>query len=165
MHLQVTNILDFVDRACLYNLVNKTNLVHSFLIMFIAFLYTFRATKCPSSGEITVSMWHLVFVIIWMTLWYAWRNFIPSCIPDSHPYSDTYQVSNRYGSFSWWWAYSCTKHVEKTINILRKFCTTLVLFTRLPLLSTLAPAVLNIFFSMFAASVGYQVKKRCIIHK
>ena len=33
-------------------------------IMFISFLYTFRANMCPSSGEITVSMRHLVFVTL-----------------------------------------------------------------------------------------------------
>jgi len=30
--------------------------------MFIAFLYMFQATTCPSSGENTVHMQHLVFV-------------------------------------------------------------------------------------------------------
>jgi hypothetical protein len=62
-----TQILCFVDRASLYNLVNKTNLVHNFSCMFISILYMFRATMCPSSEEITVSMQH------------------PSCIPDGHP--------------------------------------------------------------------------------
>ena len=32
--------------------------------MFISFLYMFRATMCPSSGEITVSMQHFVFVTL-----------------------------------------------------------------------------------------------------
>jgi len=32
--------------------------------MFISFLYMFRATMCPSSREITVSMRHLVFVTL-----------------------------------------------------------------------------------------------------
>jgi len=51
--------LCFVDRASLYtyNLLNRTNLVHNFNI-FIAFLYMFRATMCPSSGENTVPMRH-----------------------------------------------------------------------------------------------------------
>jgi hypothetical protein len=57
-------ILCFVDRASLYNLVNKAKLMHNFLSMFISFLYRFRATVCPSSGEITVSMQHLVFVTL-----------------------------------------------------------------------------------------------------
>ena len=45
------------------SLVNRINLVYnSFLNMFIAFLYVFRATTCPLSGTNTVPMWHLVFV-------------------------------------------------------------------------------------------------------
>jgi len=32
--------------------------------MFISFLYMFRAPMCPSSGETTVFMWHLVLVIL-----------------------------------------------------------------------------------------------------
>ena len=56
--------LCFVDRASLYNLVNKAKMVHNFLSMFICFLYMFRVTMCPSSGEITVSMRHLVFVTL-----------------------------------------------------------------------------------------------------
>ena len=42
------------------HLVNKANLVHNILNTFISFLYMFRATKCPSSGETTVSMRNLV---------------------------------------------------------------------------------------------------------
>jgi len=44
--------------------------------MFIAFLYMFRATVCPSSGENTVPMRHLVLVTLYtqMTVWYAGRN-------------------------------------------------------------------------------------------
>jgi len=38
----------------------------------------FRATMCPSSGEITVSMRHLVFVTL-----------CGCCIPDSHPHRVT----------------------------------------------------------------------------
>ena len=48
----------------LYHLVNKANLVHNFSCMFISILYMFRAAMCPSSGEITVSMRHLVFVTL-----------------------------------------------------------------------------------------------------
>jgi len=33
--------------------------------MFIAFLYMFRATMCPSPGENTVLMRHLVFVTVY----------------------------------------------------------------------------------------------------
>jgi len=52
-------------------LVNKTNVVHNFSCMFISILYMFRANMCPSSGEVTVSVWHLVCHSAWMTVWYA----------------------------------------------------------------------------------------------
>ena len=55
-------ILCFVDRAYLYNLVNKANSVHNLFLVYI--LYMFRATMCPSSGEIAVFMRHLVLVIL-----------------------------------------------------------------------------------------------------
>jgi len=46
----------------------------------------------------------------------------PARIPDNH----LYRVTNtrcRIGTviFSWWWAHSCPKHVQKSNNILRKF--------------------------------------------
>ena len=63
----------------MYNLVNKTNLLHNFFLgMFISFLYMFRETICPSSGEITVSMRHLVFVTL--CGWLSGMQGAP-CIP------------------------------------------------------------------------------------
>jgi len=76
-----------------YNLANKANLVHNFLSTFISFLYMFRATMCPSSGEITVSMRNLVFVTVDDCLE---RRVQPPCIPDNHPH----KVSHRYSYFS-----------------------------------------------------------------
>jgi hypothetical protein len=62
--LKSRNII-FCWAASLCNLVNKTNLVHNFSFMFISILYMFRATMCrPSSGEITLSMRHSVFVTL-----------------------------------------------------------------------------------------------------
>jgi len=53
------------DRTSLYNLVNKkTTWCTIFLSMFISLLYMFQATTCPSSGETTVFMRHLVLVIL-----------------------------------------------------------------------------------------------------
>ena len=56
--------------------------------MFIAFLYMFRATMCPSSGENTVPMRHLVLVTLYRRL-SGMEVGIPPCIPDSHLYSVT----------------------------------------------------------------------------
>jgi hypothetical protein len=45
----------------------KPILVHNFSCMFISIIYMFQATMCPSSGELTVSIWHCHSV--WMTIW------------------------------------------------------------------------------------------------
>jgi hypothetical protein len=39
--------------------------MHNYFNMFTASLYMFRATVCPSSGENTVPMCHLVFVTLY----------------------------------------------------------------------------------------------------
>jgi len=58
-----------------------------FLSISIYFLYMFRVTICPSSGETTVFMQQLVLVILYgcLVCRVEW-NSIPPCIPDSHPY-------------------------------------------------------------------------------
>ena len=113
-------------------------------------LYMFRATMCPSSAETPVFMRHLVLVIL-----YGWLSGMQGapCIPDSHPcritstkcrtgctlhtrqssiQNNKYQVSYKYSCFSWWWAHSCPKHVEKrNKHTKKKLCTKLALFTRL----------------------------------
>ena len=89
--------------------------------MFISFLYMFRATMCPSSGEITVSMRHLVLVTL-----YGWLPGMQGGIHHAYqtviPQSDKYQVSHRYSYFSWWWAHSRPKHVEKRNKHTKKIC-------------------------------------------
>jgi hypothetical protein len=120
--------------------------------MFISFLYMFRATMCPSSGEITVlcDTWYLSLcvddylvckvhtshphrvtntkcctdtVISW---------YLSLCVDDclvcwvhtrqSSTQSDKYQVSHRYGYFSWWWAHGRPKHVQKRNKQTKKNC-------------------------------------------
>jgi hypothetical protein len=98
-----------------FNFVNKANLCTVFLSMFISFLYVFRVTMYPSSGERTLSMWHLVLVTLcgWQFGMHTWQ---------SSTHSDKYQVSHRYSCFSWWWANSLTKHVEKWNKHTKKNC-------------------------------------------
>jgi hypothetical protein len=69
-----------------YYLVNTWCTV--LLSMFISFLYMFRATMCPSSGEVTVSMRHLAFVTLcgWLS---GMQGGTKPCIPDSHPHRVT----------------------------------------------------------------------------
>ena len=99
-------ILWYVDCASLYDLLwTEPTWCTNFLNLFIALLYIFRATMCPSSGENTVPMWQRVFVT-----------------RQSSIYSDKYQVSHRYGIFSWWWAHCCLKHVQKSNKHIKKIC-------------------------------------------
>jgi len=70
------------------NLVNKANLVHNLLDTLISFPYVFRATMCPSSGEITVFMRHLVLVILYGRLSGIQGGMTP-CVPDSRPHRVT----------------------------------------------------------------------------
>ena len=57
-----------------------------------------------------------------MTVWYAGRNETPPWIPDSHLCRVTNNRCKRYGIFSWWWAHSCPKHVEKSNKVIKKIC-------------------------------------------
>ena len=65
-------------------------------------------------------MRHIVFFTL-----YRWlsgtQGGIPPCIPDSH----LYKVKNtrcRMGTvFSWRWAHTCQKHVEKSNNLIKYF--------------------------------------------
>jgi len=52
--------------------------------MFISVLYMFRAAMCPSSGELMVSIWHLVYVTL-----YRWLFGVHS-VHTSHLYRATY---------------------------------------------------------------------------
>jgi len=61
----VVLLMHYGSLLCFICIVNKADLVHSFLSMFISFLYMFRATMCPSSGETTVFMLQFVLVILY----------------------------------------------------------------------------------------------------
>jgi hypothetical protein len=103
-----------------------------FLNMFIAFLYMFRATMCPSSGKITVPMRHLVFVTLYRWL-SGMQSGISTCIPDSHLYT-VINTRCRTGTviFPDNGQMAARNMWRKAINVLRKkFCTKLVLFTKL----------------------------------
>ena len=49
---------------------NKFDTKFFFLYSFIPFLYMFRATKCSSSGDSIVSIWHLVYVYVTVCRWH-----------------------------------------------------------------------------------------------
>jgi len=72
--------------------------------MFISFLYMFQATMCPSSGETTVSMWHLALVTL-----YGWLTGMQDGMKHSTLHTR-------------WWAHSCLKHVQKRKKHTKKNC-------------------------------------------
>jgi len=55
-------------------------------------------------------MRHLVIVTVWMTVWYT-GAYAPAY--QTSIQIDKFQVSYRHRYFSWWWAHSRPKHVEK----------------------------------------------------
>jgi len=98
-----------------YKLVNKANLVHNFLSTFISFSICFgwlrgyvliiRKNNCIFA---TIDICYSV----WMTIWYAgWNDTLRT--RQSSTQTDKYQMSHRQSHFSWWWAQSRPKHVEK----------------------------------------------------
>jgi hypothetical protein len=96
----------------------------------------FRATKFPSSGETTVFMRHLVLVILcgWPSgMQGGMKQLFHSTlqISQSSTQNNKYQVSHKHSCFYWWWAQSCPKHVVIDKHTKNKFCSKLVLFTRL----------------------------------
>ena len=96
-----------------------------FLSMFISILYMFWATMYPSSGELTVSMRLLVFVSLygWLSGMQGGMKFHSTLhTRQSSIQNNKYQVLHRYSQFSWWWAHSCPKHVEKKHKRTKKNC-------------------------------------------
>jgi hypothetical protein len=85
----------------------------------------FRATMCPSSGEITVSMRHLGLMPLCM-------DDCLVCILDSHTYRVTSPKCRIDAVISPDDGHIVARNMlRKEINILRKMCTKLALFTRL----------------------------------
>jgi len=69
---------------------------HYFLVYLFQLLYMFRATMCPSSGELTVSMPQWYF-----SLCVGWFSSQPAV--QTATYTEwNIPVSHRYSKFSWW---------------------------------------------------------------
>ena len=90
----------------------------------------FRATMCPSSGETTVFVRHLVLFILcgWLSGMQGGNSSLPT--RQSSTQNNKYQMSHKHGCFYWWWSHSRPKHVEIDKHTKNKLCTELALFTR-----------------------------------
>jgi hypothetical protein len=83
---------------------------------------------CPSSGEITVTMRHLVIChSVWMTVWYArWNEcFIPPCVPDSHSHRVTNTKCRKDTDISPDDGHTVARNIGKRNKHTKKMCTTL----------------------------------------
>jgi len=69
--------------------VNKRTSCTIFSYMFISIPHVFWAAMCPSSGELIVSVRHLVYITLcrWPS---GMQVGIPTCIPDGHLHRVTY---------------------------------------------------------------------------
>jgi hypothetical protein len=102
--------------------------MHNFSYMFISILCMFRAVIYPSSGELIVSVRHLVYVTLC-----RWPSSMQVDLHTrrSSTQGDIYQVSQWYNKFSWWWAHGWPKHVENRNKHIRKIVHQFGLFTKI----------------------------------
>jgi len=92
------------------------------LSIFISLLCMFRATTCPSSGEITVSIRHWYLSLCMGGVWSAGWSETPTSRPDATHTEWQVPVSHRYSNFSWWWARGCPKPAEKRNKYTKQNC-------------------------------------------
>ena len=63
---------------------------------------------------------------VWMTVWYAGWNemqfYSPLHTRQSSTQNNKYHMWHKCSCFSWWWAHSCRKHVEKRNKHIKKNC-------------------------------------------
>jgi hypothetical protein len=93
------------------------------LSIFVYLLCMFRATTCPSSGEITVSMRHWCLSLCMGGVWSAGWSYTPTSRPEASHTEWQIPVPHRYSNFSWWWARGCPKHAEKINKYTKQNCT------------------------------------------
>ena len=120
--------LCLVDHSSLYNLVNKTNLVHNLFLVYLSISICF-GRLCAHHQEKLLYLCDTWYFSLCM-------DEGTPCIPDNHPHKNKYQVSHKHSCFSWWWTHSRPKHIEidkytKNKYAKNKLCTNLALFTRL----------------------------------
>jgi len=112
-------ILCFVNLNPSKIFVNKPTWRTNFSFMFISILYMFRATMCPSSGELLYQCdtWFMSLCVDDSLVCRL------TCIPDGYLHRETY---TKYRidtvNISWWWAHGCPKHVENRNKHTWKIC-------------------------------------------
>ena len=82
-------LFHFVARASLYNLVNKTNLVHKLFLVYLSTSARFEGlyTHLQEKQLFLCDIWYLLFCVDDSLV--CREEFILPCIPDSHPHRIT----------------------------------------------------------------------------
>ena len=81
-HVRCQRFICFVDRASLYNLINKNNALHNLFLAYVSISICFGLLQAHYQEKqlCFCDNWYLLFCV---NDWYAgW----PLCIPDSHPH-------------------------------------------------------------------------------
>jgi hypothetical protein len=121
-----SSVLCSVDRASLYNLVNKTNLVHNLFLVYLPICTCFGWLWAHHQEKqlCFCNTWNLLFCV---------DNCLVCTLHtrQSSTQNNKYQIAQNHSCFSWQWAHSCPKHVEIDNYTKNKLCTKLVLFARL----------------------------------
>ena len=82
----------------------------------------FRATMCPSSGEITIYLRYWCLSFCMGGSWSAGWSETPTSRPGATHKKWQTPVSQRYSNIPWWWTHGCPKHVEKRNKYTKQNC-------------------------------------------
>ena len=89
----------------------------------------FRTSQCSSSGDQIVLIHHLVWVVCVSDCLVCWSGLVCRVewnstlhTRQSSIQNNKYHLSHKYRCFSWWWAHSRPKHVEKRNKHTKKNC-------------------------------------------
>jgi len=104
----------FISSTVHLGTIRVHNQLDAVFNVYISLLYMLRATQCSSSGESIVSIHHPVYIT--MCRWPSGMQVLS----DLHTQSDTCKMIYWYNWFSWWWALSCSKRVEKWNKHIKK---------------------------------------------
>ena len=92
--------------------------------MLIYFLYIFQASVPIIRRNNCIYVTPGTCYSVWMTGMQGGMKHFHSTMHtrQSSIQNNKYEVSNKYSCFSWWWAHSCPKHVEKRNKHTKKNC-------------------------------------------
>ena len=112
----------FVDRASLYNRVDKANLVHNFSQYVYFFSLHVSGDFVPIIRRNNCYLCDIWCLLLCVNDFLVCRVESTLHTRPSSTQSDKYQVSHKYSCFSWWWAHSRPKHIEKRNKHTEKNC-------------------------------------------